>query len=121
MRGIGTDIVAISRIAHLLERFPKRFVRRILTPDEKRRADQLADPLPFIAGRFSAKEALAKALGSGIGSLLRWKEIEILNHPITGSPRITLLGEAQQRFDFPQMRVSISHCREYAIAYAHVS
>jgi holo-[acyl-carrier protein] synthase len=75
--GLGTDIVDITRIARTLERFGERFVHRILTPAERPRFARVRDPANHLAKRFAAKEAFAKAIGSGIRSPFRWHAVTI--------------------------------------------
>ena len=75
--GLGTDIVDITRIAGTLERFGERFVHRILAPSERPRFARVARPANHIAKRFAAKEAFAKAIGSGIRSPFRWHAVAI--------------------------------------------
>ncbi len=115
IQGIGTDIVAVSRIADLVERYEDRFMNRILTVSEK--AYCQARPLPAIhlAGRFAAKEAIAKALyQSGVNEIIPFRHIEILNDP-EGRPWVTLQGLPAWK-----CRVSISHEQDMAIAFAVV-
>lgn len=109
MTGIGTDIIEIDRISTLLTK--ERFCARIFTAQErdyiasrKNRAGESA------AGIFCAKEAVAKALGYGIGSKLHWQDIEVLHVP-SGAPTVTIRNqESLQTF------LSISHCHTYATA-----
>ena len=75
--GIGTDLVKISRIKRIFKKYPKGFSERILHKNELKIMKGLKDPKTYIAKRFSAKEAVAKALGTGIGDI-QWIEIEIL-------------------------------------------
>jgi holo-[acyl-carrier protein] synthase len=75
--GLGTDIVDISRIEDTLERFGERFVHRILAPSERPRFGRVRDPANHLAKRFAAKEAFAKAMGTGIRSPFRWHAVAI--------------------------------------------
>jgi len=75
--GLGTDIVDITRIAGTLERFGERFVHRILAPSERPRFARVRLPANHLAKRFAAKEAFAKAIGSGIRSPFRWHAVAI--------------------------------------------
>jgi holo-[acyl-carrier protein] synthase len=75
--GLGTDIVEIRRIEATLARFGERFVHRILTPAERPRFGRVRDPANHLAKRFAAKEAFAKAIGSGIRSPFRWHAVAI--------------------------------------------
>ena len=71
----------------------------------------------LISGRFSAKEAIAKALGTGFGHLLSWLDIEILNDK-AGKPIVSFSDGAKTQFQSPTILVSISHCKTYATAFA---
>jgi holo-[acyl-carrier protein] synthase len=75
--GLGTDIVEIGRIAGTLARFGDRFVQRILAPSERPRFARVRDPANHLAKRFAAKEAFAKAIGTGIRSPFRWHAVAI--------------------------------------------
>ena len=115
----GIDLVEVKRMENLQESIRTRFLERVFTTAElefARNSDM------HLAGRFAAKEAGAKALGSGIGPV-SWQEIEILNGP-SGEPLLTLHGDAKKMADglgLEQWTVSISHTREYALAVAVAS
>jgi len=117
IKGIGTDIIEISRIQKAYRRFGNQFLQRILTPDEQQYCCTYEEPAPHLAGRFSAKEAVAKALGTGFGSRLSWLDVEIINDS-HGRPQVRLSQHALAAFENPLMIVSISHCRDYATATA---
>ncbi len=91
--GIGTDVVQIRRIGVTLDRFGDKFLNRIFTPAEQERGETLSGTARhgFYAKRYAAKEAVSKALGSGIGRLAGWQEIEILNDE-AGAPFVRLSG-----------------------------
>lgn len=111
---IGTDIVEIKRIRHALLKHQQRFLNRIFTEQEQAYCLNLKNPYPSLAGRFAAKEAVAKALGCGIGKSLQWKEMEIIrknNHPL-----VLLSERAQREFHIQRITLSISHSRDYAVA-----
>ena len=115
---IGTDICSISRIRAAYERFGERFLRRILTESERHYVlSNSKHVCSRLAGRFAAKEAAAKALGTGWYGL-DWKEIEVtrLN---SGEPQLKLHGRAvalAARRGLSRFELSISHEREYAVA-----
>lgn len=92
--GLGTDIIQIHRIGVSVKRYGDKFLNRIFTPAERAKAESLIEDkkIAYYAKRFAAKEALSKALGSGIGRLAAWQEIEILNDD-KGAPTLTLSGE----------------------------
>ena len=75
--GIGTDVVEIGRVARALERWGERFVQRILTAEERVRFDGTKEKASHLAKRFAAKEAFAKAIGSGIRSPFRWHSVRL--------------------------------------------
>lgn len=119
MRGIGTDIIEIERVQGVLERASESFLDKLLTPAEKEYCLTFKNHFLPVAGRFAAKEAIAKALGSGFGEMLSFHDIEILNDP-QGKPIVTLSPQAQKRFNFPSILLSISHCKTHAVAFALV-
>ncbi|MGG0717835.1 holo-ACP synthase [Robertmurraya massiliosenegalensis] len=107
--GIGIDIVELKRIGKIIERQP-RFSERILTSVEKERYDMLEGKrkIEFLAGRFAAKEAFSKAVGSGIGENLSFLDIEVATD-VKGKPII-------QKPVSEGVHLSISHSEEYAVA-----
>ena len=86
--GIGTDVCSIERIEKSLERFGDRFVKRILTPDERPRFERTKDKAGHLAKRFAAKEAFAKAIGTGIHAPFKWHSISVTRNP-EGKPGIS--------------------------------
>ena len=115
--GIGIDLTEIERIKEAILRHGNRFLDRLFTPKEQQYALSHKDPSPTLAGRFAAKEAIAKALGVGIGAELAWTDIEILNTE-TGKPEVQLSARAQVTFGHPKLLVSISHSKTHATAIA---
>jgi holo-[acyl-carrier protein] synthase len=116
----GIDIVECHRIADLLGKYPDRFLDRILTPKERERADRLHSPIPHIAGRFAAKEAILKVLGTGWRGGIAWTDIEITNDEM-GAPRVELHGMCAQVADdcgIARILLSISHTDTVATASA---
>lgn len=111
---VGIDLVEIERVQQSVARYGERFLKRIFT--EKERTD-VQDHPASLAARFAAKEAVAKALGCGIGEV-GWQEIEIRRGP-SGEPLLQLHGRAQAMADELQLRywaVSLSHTRSLATA-----
>jgi holo-[acyl-carrier protein] synthase len=108
--GIGIDIVELERIEQLMMKNEK-FIDRILTEEEKAIFSQLSPKrkVEFVAGRFAAKEAYAKAIGTGIGKNVSFHDIQIMNDD-NGKP-IAVSNVKDCR-----IHVSISHSRDYAIA-----
>ena len=94
--GIGTDLCDITRVAQSLERFGERFVHRCFTEVERRRSDARAGRAASYAKRFAAKEACAKALGTGIRDGVAWRDMGVVNLP-TGKPTMALTGGAARR------------------------
>jgi len=115
--GIGNDIIEIERIRKALEAHGKRFIDRLFTIREQAYCLKYKDPTARFAGRFAAKEAVAKALGSGFGKYLSWLDIEILNDD-NGKPEVHFSSAIQKDFNNPKVLISISHCKSYATAVA---
>lgn len=93
MKGVGTDILRTGRIEEVLGRLGDRFVARILTPEEQQEYAASKRPTNLLAKRFAAKEAVAKALGTGIGRGVSWQDIRI-THTAEGAPEVVLGGGA---------------------------
>ena len=116
--GLGTDIVEIKRIREMLNKHSDLFINKIFTEDEKHEAQQRSNNYTYFAGRWAAKEATAKALGTGFGKNCSWKDISIENN-IQGKPIINLSNSAAETFKKLQgtnILLSISHECEYACA-----
>lgn len=117
IRGIGSDIIEVSRVRGNIERYGEKFLDKILVPEEKLYCLQFKDPAPSVAGRFSAKEAVSKALGTGFGEHLDFHDITILNES-NGKPFVKLSPRAQKTFSHPFFFLTISHCKSHAVAFA---
>lgn len=117
IKGIGSDIIEISRIRNSIARYQHHFLDKIFTSHEQSYCLSYRDPIPRFAGRFAGKESIAKALGVGIGQKLPWLSIEILNNP-DGKPHVIFPANIREAFHDPVMLITISHCREYATATA---
>ena len=110
----GVDIIEISRVRRVYERYGERFLRRIYT---EREAAYCRGRAPQLASRFAAKEATMKALGTGV-RVVRWRDIEVVRGR-GQAPRIELHGTAQARADrlgLSDIALSLSHSREFAVA-----
>ena len=94
--GLGSDLVDIRRIEQAIERFGERFLDRIFTPVERARCDRQARPAAGYARRFAAKEAGAKALGTGFRDGVFWRDLGVVNLP-SGKPSLRLTGGALRR------------------------
>jgi holo-[acyl-carrier protein] synthase len=118
--GIGTDIVEIRRVQALIERRPEA-LDRLFTDAEKALLDGKAEArrAEYLAGRFAAKEAGAKALGTGIGGQVGFHDLEVFSSD-TGKPEMRINRTALERVGLNPQRVrvhlSISHSRDYAVA-----
>ncbi len=115
--GVGNDIIEIDRIRSCIAEHGDRFLSRLFTEEERFYCLKHADPAPRFAGRFSAKEAIVKALGCGMGSEINWQDISIVAD-LKGKPEVLLSPLAQKQFQNPRLLVSISHCKQYATAFA---
>ncbi len=118
--GIGIDLVEIVRIEHALARFGPRFMERILCAGELEYCRAHGAPAAAVAARFAAKEAVAKAFGTGIGAELGWKEIEVIRLP-SGRPSVQLLGnglEMLKRLGGRSVHLSLTHTAVNAVAVA---
>ena len=110
----GVDIIEISRVRQVLERYGQRFLNRVFTPGE---IEYCRGRAPNLAARFAAKEAAMKALGTGYRGV-SWKDVEVVREQ-SGAPSIQLHGRAEsraQRLGLQEMALSLSHSREYAVA-----
>ena len=118
--GVGIDIIEVERIRSSYQRFGERFVNRILLPNEIKYCLSHKDPAPFLAARFSAKEAISKAFGTGIGAQLGWQDMEVLRKE-SGEPYVVLHGLGQALLQARHARavlISISHTQAHATAVA---
>ncbi len=118
MLSTGVDIIEIPRIKQVLDRYGQRFLKRVFTPQE---IDYCRGRAPNLAGRFAAKEATMKALGTGVRGV-GWKDIEVVRAD-SGAPSVKLHGRAAtraERLQVTEISLSISHSREYAVAFVVV-
>lgn len=121
IKGIGIDIIEIDRIREAVEKYNNSFLGKVFTEKElKYCRNRKALKYPELAVRFAAKEAYAKAIGTGIKGFGRsnhgiaWRDIEILNNS-HGKPLIYIRGRISER-----VQVSLSHSRDYAVASVYV-
>ena len=115
--GIGVDIIEIDRIAKAFERHGMRFLDRIFTKKEQEYCLSHQSFAIHLAGRFAAKEAIAKALGTGITGTTHFTDFEILNDP-TGKPQVHLSSNLKAQFNNPNILISISHSKSHATGFA---
>ncbi len=121
IKGIGTDIIEIERIKEAVERYGEDFLKRVFTDKEINYCqNRKAFRYPELAVRFAAKEAYSKAIGTGIAGFgrqnngIRWKDVEIVNNS-HGKPLFMIKGKISEK-----VQVSLSHSRDYAIAFVYV-
>ena len=120
--GIGVDICQISRLERTLQRFGHRVARRVLHPLEMPRYQRCRNDnqrVHYLAKRFAGKEAVAKALGTGLSHGVYLRSIAITNKP-SGQPQVVLDGDAQHyanKLNINAIHISISDEQAYAIAY----
>ncbi|MDA0588547.1 MAG: holo-ACP synthase [Planctomycetota bacterium] len=118
--GLGTDIVEIVRIGEMIDRHGEAFLNRIYTPDEIRYCQKRKHCNEAFAGRWAAKEAVMKALGTGFIRGIGWQDIEILSEK-SGKPYVNIrggAGEFAKKIGVDRVLITISHCRAYATATA---
>ncbi|GIW96901.1 MAG: holo-[acyl-carrier-protein] synthase [Pirellulaceae bacterium] len=118
--GIGTDIVAVERVEAMLSKHEEAFWQRVFTAREREYCEQHKQRGERMAGRWAAKEAILKALGTGWALGIGWADVEVCNLP-GGQPRVYLHRRAREIADqrgIGEVLISISHCRTYAVAFA---
>lgn len=116
--GIGVDVVDVERIEDAIARHGTGFLERVFTEEERVYCAGLSVPGPSFAVRFAAKEAVAKAFGTGIGREAGLREIEVVREQ-SGCPKIRLSGNAAEfaaKHGISQVMVSLSHTRHSAVA-----
>ncbi len=118
--GIGTDIIECLRIAKMIERHGELFINRVYTAEEIAYCQARKQATQHFAGRWAAKEAVLKTLGTGWRKGISWRDVEVRNDP-SGKPSIELHGGARDvslQLGITEVLCSISHCRSHATAYA---
>jgi len=116
----GIDLVDCPRIEDMIQRHGDRFINRVFTEKEQAYARANKNTIEKFAGRFAAKEAVLKLLGTGWRGKIAWTDIEVVNN-ITGQPDVTLRGEVKviaDRLGIEHVSVSITHTANFAIASA---
>ncbi|WP_029356193.1 holo-ACP synthase [Bosea sp. 117] len=96
--GIGSDIIDARRVAEVLERHGERFLERVFTPVERAKSERRKRRAESYAKRFAAKEACAKALGTGLAQGVFWRDMGVVNLP-SGAPTLLLTGGARARLE----------------------
>ena len=116
----GIDLVDFPRIEEMVKRHGERFLNRIFTAAEQAYSQANKNRMEKLAGRFAAKEAVLKLMGTGWRGKIAWTDIEIVNNP-AGQPEITLSGEVKkiaEKLGIEHISVSITHTANFAIASA---
>ena len=116
----GIDLVDCPRIEEMIKRHGQRFIDRVFTSREQVYADSNKDRVEKLAGRFAAKEAIMKLMGTGWRGKIAWTDIEVVNNA-SGQPVVTLSGEVKKIADglgVKHISVSITHTANFAIASA---
>jgi holo-[acyl-carrier protein] synthase len=122
--GIGSDLCDIRRIEKVLARYPERFLDRVFTATERAKAERRANPIPTYAKRFAAKEACAKALGTGFRKGVFFRDLGVSNLP-SGKPTMKLTGGALARLEAitppgHTAMIDVTITDEYPLAQAFV-
>lgn len=118
--GIGTDIIECPRIGRMIEQHGELFLRRVYTEREIGYCQARKHAIEHFAGRWAAKEAILKAIGTGWSKGICWTDLEIRNLA-SGAPQVMMRGGAKDAAverGIGDILISISHCRTYATAYA---
>ena len=115
--GLGSDIIEVSRIQANIDEHGSRFLDRLFTQNEQEYCNRHRDAVRHYAGRFAAKEAIVKCFGKGVSAEIAWLDIEILNDE-HGKPHASFSDKVKHIFNTPTIEVTISHCKEYAMAVA---
>ncbi|MBM3314633.1 holo-[acyl-carrier-protein] synthase [candidate division WOR-3 bacterium] len=113
--GVGLDLVDVGRLRAAMERHPERFRSRIFTEAETAFCERLAGKHLSYAGRFAAKEAFAKALGTGLRGAVGWRDIQV-NDNERSRPTLTVSGRAAAILGPRRVHLSITHLPDYAAA-----
>jgi holo-[acyl-carrier protein] synthase len=116
----GVDIVEIDRIKSSIDSLGQSFMNKVFTPGEIDYCEsKKSAKYQSYAARFAAKEAVSKAFGTGMGSRVSWRDVEVYNDEF-GKPHIALWGKARDLFNELNavgISLSLSHCKAYAVAY----
>ena len=118
--GVGTDIIECLRIAQMIEKHDEYFIRKVYTPWEIEYCGSRKAATQHYAGRWAAKEAILKAIGTGWAKGIQWTDLEIRN-AMGGAPSVNLEGAARdicEQKGIVEVKISISHCRLFATAFA---
>jgi holo-[acyl-carrier protein] synthase len=120
VKGIGIDLVPISRMREVIARWDERFLRRVFTEAEIAYCRARRDPVPHFAARFAAKEAALKALGTGLSLGVKWRELEVRRER-GQAPSLVLSGRSREiglAHGGRRMLLALTHDGDYAMAQA---
>ena len=120
--GIGIDVVEVERIGSSMDEFGEKFVNRIFTNAEQEYCKSQKRPAIHYAARFAAKEAIAKAFGTGIGKEISWLDMEIVRED-SGEPKVMMSGGGAtyaEKLKVADIKISLTHAEHYAAANAVV-
>lgn len=120
--GVGTDVVSIQRIEKAVQRFGERFINKVFTDKEVVACKGKKDAVPYLAARFAAKEAVLKALGTGISNGIGFKDVEVFREH-GKRPEIILHGKGKERagtLGVKNIHLSLSHDAGLAVAFVVV-
>jgi holo-[acyl-carrier protein] synthase len=117
IRGIGVDIVEITRVREVSDNWGDRFLRRVFTPGELQHCLAKVNPYQHLAARFAAKEAVSKALATGWAGDFRWTDVEVVNDP-AGKPHIAFHGRLREQLASTTVHLSLSHADTHVVAMA---
>lgn len=118
--GIGTDIIECDRIAQMMEKHGESFIQRVFTADEIEYCSRHRTADQHYAGRWAAKEAVLKVLGTGWAKGIQWTDVEVVRD-VSGAPSIRLRNRALEiarERGIRDVLISISHCKAFATAFA---
>ncbi len=116
--GIGIDLIEVDRLRRSVEKFGDKFLNRIFTDNEIKYCQTKSNSYQHYAVRFAAKEALLKAIGTGLRAGITWHQIEIINDT-QGKPSIITYGECHkilQKLDIKNIELSLSHTKHHGVA-----
>ncbi len=112
---VGIDLVDVRRVERISEEWGERFTRRVFTEREAVFCERLKNKYQSYAARFSAKEALLKAIGTGLSHGVKWRDMEVVDDG-RSTPRFSLSGRVAELVDTRGIFLSISHTKDYAVA-----
>jgi holo-[acyl-carrier protein] synthase len=115
IQGLGIDLVEVGRIKKALDKWGRRFLHRVFTSRERDYCMRKALPAQSLAARFAAKEAVLKAMGTGLSGGIRWTDMEVVNDP-KGKPELHISAKIADMVPGQKFLLSISHSQQFAIA-----